>query len=662
MQSNVPQVNDYILLPQGTMPAPSDGILYARIVEEVFLASDSRFNMSSRKKKAGWRISIYMNPITELEVPKSLVITTVLSSVLALELTRRPRELLGIHVAKGLADTVGDTYINYGQVVDLGPENEDHSAPRGYLVTFRPLADGTELEDRIFTEEETTDNEVTLEQYVLGLGVGKILDDPEQVAARYGDTLATFDVESRYTSWIKNFNAIVIAPPTCIVLDKYLRPTELDVDNILKRYTGLAKVVSEAMGRGMAMPVLDRALGDEFEAFSVEHQPSEVNELEVKLADLGINGITPVKTPMRARNGIRQAMRQTAAHAAAARGGNNVEESILSPSSTFDPSTLKHQQVANKLAYVPTEVQMHKHSVTFRSGVYGKSNTRIEHMGGVEIVFEVETQLATSRAMAQVRAVCIMQGAIHLVPFTVWESADAVAFTFEENAWEPIKWTKSPELVLKHIDDLDHFWRLYNQMQLAAGRYYVESYGRVLEHVRQNVQAGLMQFGAKEQFDKLTYTNRVASLQCVIKYMRAVMAKFMNQVLLPQAAVTATRWIAGETTQGELFFGLVASRWRTIQLEDVRNAASRSTDPPKHVNKRADDKGDVKSSSDKNNSLGPLRAMIPTENGLNICLVDYTVRGCRSKKCTYSPRTPSSPALDPKLQKWLEKNHGRYKE
>ena len=220
------------------------------------------------------------------------------------------------------------------------------------------------------------------------------------------------------------------------------------------------------MGRGGAVPKIGRTLSNEFEQFNIDNQLDASGGGDKTANEIFNSGLVtlPSEDPMEARNNIRQAIRQTTVPTAVVRGSQVSPTQMPDPTSSFDPSTLKHQQVANKLAYVPTEPQKHKHSVTCRTGVYGKSSTRVEHMGGIEIVFEVETQLATSRAMAQVRAICIMQGAIHLVPFPIWESSDAIAFHFEENSWEPIKWTKSPEVKTSPVAELDHFWRLYNQM------------------------------------------------------------------------------------------------------------------------------------------------------------------------------------------------------
>lgn len=656
----MPLVNDYVLLPQGTLPAPNDGIRYGRIIEEVFLAPSGRFNASARKSKAGWKITIYLEPPIVMEVPKSYVISTVGSTVLSLELVERPRELVGIFVAKGMTAAGGEVYINYGQVNDLGPEKDDPVESRGYSVKFRPLPDGGKLEDQIFSEAEITDSEVTFEQYILGLGVGVAIANPEYTAARFAEQLITFNKKSYHSSWVKKFKSVSIAPTTCCVLDKWLRPVEVDVDTVLAGYTGLEEVIDQAMGRGVKAPEILRSLGNEFEAFCISNE-SVAGPPEVKVGVPG--GPHPTTPPMQARNAVRQAVRQTTTQVAAAGGPASV---VPMPDATYDPSSLKHQQVANKLAYVPTESQMHKHSVTFRSGVYGKSSTRVEHMAGVEIVFEEEVQLATTRAMAQIRSICVMQGSIHLVPLLVWESCDAVAFKFEENAWEPIKWTKSPEVVLTPVDDYDHFWRLYNQMQLAAARYYVEGYGRVLEHVKQNLMAGLLQFGGKEQFDSLRRENRITTLQCAVNYMRSLVGKYLNEILLQCSTIPVIQWLTMETTQSPMFYGLVSRRWQTIHLQDVRSAmaSASTTAAPSRPKASVGGRGqpDEERTPVEKNPLAALKQYIPMgANGSRVCLVDFTNKGCRNKDCIYSPRTPAMGQLDVRLQRWLERNHGSYK-
>lgn len=670
----MPSPGEYVLLPQGTMTAPNHGILYAQIVEGVTMAATNPLNVSTRKRKKAWKLMAYVDPPTELEVPKHLVIGSIPSATLSEELETKPREFLGTFVAKQMADNSGQGFPNYGQVVDIIAPTGDKTE-WGFLVTFRPLHDGNEIDDHVFTEEEISSHDVTIQQYALGLGMGEVFTDPEGQALRFADSLESFPKTASLSSYRKSFMSVVIAPPTCIILNARLDPMEIDLDLVLSGYTGL---------KGLIVPnePFKRSLTQEFSDFQIGSSPTGVTEIKPVVPSVPNPGVTfdtgvpttPIPGPaasflgtaslpivmdsnnaiptMQSRNSVRQLMRQTATNAQAQM------MPIQASQAAFDPSTFKQQHMANKLAYVPTEPQMHKHSVTFRSGVYGKSTTRVEHMAGIEIVFERELQFAASRANAIIRSKCIMGGAAYTAPMQVWESSEIDSFLFEEIHGD-IQWSKAPDVVLVAIDDLDKFWRLYNQMQLAAGRYYVDEYSRVLEHVKQNLKAGFLNDGGTTAFDGLHKENRVTILQCAIKYMRAVMGKYMNEMLLPCSQVPLVQWLSLEGMQSELYTGQIVSRWRSVQMLDMRKQmANRSPG----VQKDKEAKVDNHPKRGGPNSLSQeLRDTIPKVDGINACLVSFTNKGCNNAMCTYKKRTPAMGQLNPAVQEWLISTHGSYK-
>lgn len=657
-------LGDYILLPKGTMESPNDGIIYGQIMEAAKLESKNPFNRSGKKRKTGWSVTIYVDPQTTLVVPKHVVITTTASEILEDELESRPRELLGGYVVKGLQDTNGDTFVNYGQIDDVVEATDD--APSQFMVKFRPLADGTELMPQAFPESELTGCDVTIEQYVLGLGMGKNYDDPEATALRYADELEDFGTNASLASWTREFGSVVIAPTTTVVLNNRLERQELDVERLLQRFKGLQGLIGSS---DMDVPQVERTLRNDFASFSIDSSPGLIETKPTSQppaaaqppsmfgnVPVGMEGV--VSTPpsnvvsMQSRNNVRQMMRQTGPPAQAPQ----VAVQGTGPSA-YDPATFKQQHMANKMAFVPTEPQMHKHAVTFKSGVYGKSTTKLEHMGGIEVVFEIESQLAPSRAMAQIRTLCLMTGAAHTAPMQVWESADAMSFLYEES-YDGIKWTKTPEVQLVPVDDLEHFWRLYNQFQLAVNRYYVDDYRRVLEHVKQNLIAGFLQYGGNEQFASLTKENRITTLQCAVKYMRAVVGKFMNEVLLPQVSIPVVQWLGPENVQSALFFGQVSSKWQTIQLRDLR---SQTIFRPQIVKKEPGAPALDPQKPKKNTLSKALAAKIPKSGGVNLCLMSYTNRGCKNKDCQYVNKKAGDPELDLGLQKWLIDTAGSYK-
>ena len=85
---------------------------------------------------------------------------------------------------------------------------------------------------------------------------------------------------------------------------------------------------------------------------------------------------------------------------------------------------------------------------------------------------------------------------------TKHSNSDFNAFSFADS-WAQIKWSKTPTLDLKEVDNLDEFWRLWNEMELAATRYYVDPYCRVMSQIKRNLTAGFTQFGGREQFEAL---------------------------------------------------------------------------------------------------------------------------------------------------------------
>ena len=678
----MPVPGDYVLLPQFTMAAPNDGILYAQIDVSVPLVSTNPYNVSGKKGKIGWKLTVLMDPPTTIIVPRHLVITSVDTELLAEELEFKPREYIGLFIVKGLVDKNDKTYINYGQIIDFTPATD--TEPSGFLVTFRPTSDGLELMDQTFTEEGIAGREVTIQQFALGLGMGQTFKEPEETALRFADQLESFGRGSTLSSFLKTFKSVVIVEPTCIILDGRLEAKEIDTDRVLTGFVNLYGMI-HAPSTVQSSTVVGRSLTQEFDAFNIDNHLEKEN-VEVKPTASGISFgspevaatpqnparsilvSTPAKVaPMEARNSVRQMMRQTSTNI-----GQPAQVQFVSnppamvPAVTFDPSTFKQQHMASKLAYVPTEPQMHRHSVTFRSGVYGKSSTKMEHMGGIEVVFEVEVQYATTRDNAQIRTYCIMVGDGHKAPMQLWESCDSEAFNFEES-YRDLKWSKLPEVDLKPVDDMDVFWRLYNQFQLAASRYYVDGYCRVLEHIKQNLIAGILQYGGKEQFESLSRNNRITFLQSAIKYMRAVVGKYMNELLLPvpQPTTPIMQWISGEGIMSSLYQGLVSSKWQAIQMRDIRMSAIDRQRGGVDRQRGGVVEEVIAVVPGINQSPNPLskelKATIPKVDGINACLVSFTNRGCNNPKCTYKKRTPEMGQLHPGVQKWLKDVHGSYK-
>ena len=671
----MPVPGDYVLLPQYTMAAPNDGILYAQIIVSVPLVSTNPYNVSGKKGKIGWKLTVYMDPPSTITVPRHLVITSVDTELLAQELDFKPREYVGLFVVKALLDQDGKEYINYGQIIDFIPATE--TEPAGFIVTFRPTSNGLELLDQTFTEEGVAGREVTIQQFALGLGMGQTFKEPEETALRFADLLETFGRDSPLSSFLKTFKSVVIVEPTCIILDQRLEAKEIDTDRVLSGYVHLYGMI-HAPSTTKPSVAIGRSLTQEFDAFNIDTQ-SEKENMGNKSATLGMSmaafgtvaspneviysdkDVTPLKAaPMEARNSVRQMMRQTAidvGHTAKVQFVHNPP--LVEPPASFDPSTYKQQHLASKMAYVPTEPQMHRHSVTFRSGVYGKSSTKMEHMGGIEVIFEVEVQYATTRDNAQIRTYCIMVGDGHKAPMQLWESCDSEAFNFEES-YRDLKWSKLPEIDLKPVDNMDIFWRLYNQFQLAASRYYVDGYCRVLEHIKQNLIAGILQYGGKEQFESLSRNNRITFLQSAIKYMRAVVGKYMNEMLLPtpQPTTPLSHWISGEGLMSNLYQGLISSKWQAIQMRDIRM----STIERLRGGVVEEASTTVSAKHQPSNQLSKeLKATIPKVDGVNACLVSFTNRGCKNKMCTYKNRTPEMGQLHPDVQQWLRDNHGSYK-
>ena len=671
-----------MLLPIDTLTSPDNGIIYAEIIQRVTLASNNPFNASGRKRKPGWKVKTLTEPPQIVEYPRNYVISSVPPSVLLTELKWKPREMLGLFVAQGLQGEDGETYINYGQVSDIIAEDD---GTYKYMVSFRPLGDGQRLLPLPFTETDIAENEVSLHQCAMGLGMGHIFPNPLEVAARFAEILSHFPLHSSLSSWIKTFSTVKIAPAGCMVLDKWLQPQILDIEAVLIQFTGLSELI-QSNNEALPVPLGDRNLSVAFDAVTIDTSP-RLGATYPGFTTPGRNSSAPGTVPaipdMYSRNFIRQVARGSASNPVTAVSAPTTSIPSVPPTTVsqtaametnvpytgytamYDPSTVKHQALANKMAYVPTNGQLHKHQVTFKEGVYGKSHTKVEAMRGIEIVYDVENQFARCQDDAQCRVTCIYNGDMHLVPLYAWRDANTGLEQYEEN-WTPIKWTKCPELIVDVIEDLDHFWRLFNQFELAAARYYIGDYCGVIAHVKRNLQAGLLQFGGKIQFDLLQQQNRVGFVQCAMRYVRAVISKFILEVLLPHSNVALIDWLSKEGVQGELFFSLVSTKWQTIQLRDMRsspyggrigNGITGQDSPAPTGNKGGP-------TNPRNQSPNPMTAAmkrgIPTVNGVGVCVMSYTNRGCNRPTCTFHMRGPGSPALKPDMQAWLIACHGSY--
>jgi hypothetical protein len=689
--SNDIGIDSFVLLPAGTMPVPDHGVLYAQIKEAKNMTkTNTRFNTSVKKKKLGWMVDVHMDSgIESILVSKSYPLPGYKSDELRGEMDSRPKQFLGQFMAAGLSDADGNEYINYAQVI-----NTKLTEDGGVLceVKFRALPNGSSQANRTYTGEQVGDNEVTKLQYILGLGMGVPGNFPENRASQYEEKVQTMPVTATLANWKKTFGTIVMVNGQTPILNDRLIPMEPDFTRELEPWMGLHILMED----------------DEDEFHEVYKSP--VRSLGRSFASMGTNDLSAIghdleNHELQRRNTARQAARGVteveppapAATADARPGAWNGHPQPTGtgtrPSVTFaevnkpatqpwttnpsgetkpalrmepdpEPTTLKHQQLANKLAYIPTDSQLAKHIVTFRVGAYGKSSTKREAMAGIEIVFELENQMAVTRGEAQVRALCIMQGDLHLMPLGGWRDAASVAFMFEDS-WEPIKWTKAPVLDLPDVTSLDEFWRLFYAMEEAVARYYVHAYGRVLGQLRLNILAAIRQMGGLGAFDQLAQPNRVAAIQCAIKYIRIVLSKFVMEILSTRQTDNVVTWIEQEAKQGLVYQTQLAARWSALQLRDINEKVTTPREiPVKGKGAPAPTPPSPGSPLDKEKlRLTPaLLALIPKHEGINVCLMSYTTRGCKktAEICSWHHRGPGSPDLPAALQKWSRAAHGSY--
>ena len=640
------------------------------------LSTSNPLNYSASKRKPGYKVKVFVDPPQFMEVPKAQVIFSVASDVLEREINDRPREFLGAFVVKALTDDDDLQYPNYGQVTGFTPamtNGDGNDTPIMYIVHFRPLPNGTLLADKQFSEIEVCDSDVTIEQYTLGLGMGFPSNDPETDAMRYGDILgAGFNPKSKESSWIKTFKAVVLPSQPIQIISRFLQPVELDVERILGPYVGLEAMVARAqkvIHDAVTEVHVDRSLSNDFDHFNISESPA--GDLKVAVIN-PLDLVTPTRHPvedipsMASRNENRRMQRvpPPIPSAVPAESKSTNDDSGFLPS--YDNNALKNQLVSNSMAYRLSEAQLHRHVVTFKSGAYGKSSSAKEACEGIELLYESELLYAANGDEAQVRSTCTMGGHLHNIPFPAWRSCDFDAFSYEDQ-WAPRKWSKMPEVDLPDVDDFDYFWRLWNEMELAAERYYVPDYVRVLNHVKRNVTAGFMQFGGRAQFEVLAQRNRVAMLHCVLKYMRNIMQKFLTEILIPQSPMDVVTWLVPESIHGGLFSAQVSGRWQALQMRDMRAATpptptirrSSPTIPPAgKPNAPTVDESEKK----RNRLTKAMRAMIPPcPQGGGMCLMSYTNRGCHKDDCPWVNWYAGCPPLNVQLQNWLKEVQGSYK-
>ena len=165
------KVGDIVLLPKGSSALPYNGILYAEILGPCTLKNNNQFNASVSKRRPGWEVQVFTNDdalTLILEIPKTYPLIQYCSTELGVEIDLRPKEFLGMFVGRGLEDEHGVTFINYGQVNSVTIRDGISYC----MVVFRKLPDGSILSNMEFPGDELMEFEVTLLQFVMGLGVG----------------------------------------------------------------------------------------------------------------------------------------------------------------------------------------------------------------------------------------------------------------------------------------------------------------------------------------------------------------------------------------------------------------------------------------------------------------------------------------------------------
>ena len=663
----MPVAGTTVLLPANTLPAPHDGILYAEIIQPILMTATNPYNVSQRKGKPGWEVITLTDPPHTIRVPKAQIITSVSSEVLATELDDRPHEKMGLYVTCPLSDDDGKSYINYGQIVHY--EWDEETFEYIYIVKFRPLANGGLLNDKTYSDDDIISSEVPIQHYVLGLGMGVPFDDPHKEALRFSDLVTQFPKKSSLTSWTRTFKSVNLPTTTIVVLDQYLKSTELDVERILIGYTGIGNDVSasqEPLNLASVQPV-DRALNNAFDQFSIggsEKGNEQSSVFPPNNTETPDHPITTSIPTMDTRNEQRRVNRETnitASYALTPPASAQATAPSTNFIQAFDTASLKNQLLTNSMAYRLTESQFHRHSVTFKEGVYGKSRTQKEASEGIERVFESEMEFAVNPEEGQVRSMCIMSGNLHNSSFPAWRNIDFDAFAFSDS-WAQTKWSKTPILDLPDVDNLDLFWRLWIEMELAATRYYQDSYCDVMRQIKRNLTSGFTQFGGRDQFEALSHPNRVSVIHCAIKYYRAVLQKFLTQILIPGSKRSVVEWLSHEGVQDHLFYSHVTQRLQAIQFRELRaskpsfvkHQPSPSPTPPSK-NPPGGDRG-------KNKLTVAMRAMIPKgPNGIGMCIMSFTNRGCKKADCPWVERFEGGPGLNTQLQDWLKEVQGSYR-
>lgn len=640
---------DYVLLPIGTHSAPYDGIVYAEVLAKCRLDSTNRFNISVRKRRVGWTVRLILDDeddIEELDVPKSYPLTQYPSASLAKELKIRPKSYLGMYVGKALRGDDDAEYLNYGQVISV-ELNEEESSVVHCTVQFRDQSDGSQLIDVIYPGHELDEYQVTQLHYVLGLGVGQPFLNAESRVPEFSQALEFMSQSTSHATFIKKFHTIVVARPDQEILDAYLETREINLNTLLDEWVGLQGYLPAFT------PAPVRPVGiDLSSTFEKSCAFGNVPMTPATPANVIIPG-QPAPSPMdplHANNLRRQEQRAPLPVVLPAVG------------TKIDAVLGSHHAPVSKHAFIPTDAQLAKHMLTFKEGTYGTSKSRLEAMNGIEVVYMQENLVSVNQKQALVRSYCIMVGELQNTPLHCWADASMLAFNYEE-AYEPIKWTKLPVLEPKGVNDIDEFWVLYQSMQDAAHRYYVDSYSYVLTKIRTNLTIGLSTVGGREGFVALQASTRKTIIAVMVAYMRMILNRFIMECLPHGDSVDPIQWANREASSDAPFFQQhIRANLTTLMVRDMSIGPSLKN---RKQRRELDEKPDGEEVEEKNWSHRPpadILKLIPKQDGKNMCLLTYTSKGCKKtpEECAYTHQKENSPGMRPAVQAWIKSNYGSY--
>lgn len=651
-------IGDYVLLPKGSYTAPDDGILYAVIKDYCQLDQLNKFNSSIRKRKTGLTVRIFTDDNTEeitLDIPKTYPLIQFSTTELEGELELQPKRFLGTFVAKALVDHTGALFLNYGQVIKA-------VVRRGIVwctVKFRKHSNGDQLTNLEFAGEDLIELEVTLMQYVLGLGMEVPFLDAEARVPQFRGILENMQREDEHSVWIKEFRNIVPAASDQVITDGFLESREVNMPEIIGDWDALARYLP-----GVAKPATATIVKDLSGTFKTDSEG--FGEC------ISGDPVTPnqaVSHPLRAQNMRRQEVRGTIPSHPPVLPPNFNLGLPTGPQIAMEPTSVWPEQahdgygaamnpsgIYSKHGYYPSTAQLQKHVITFRNGAYGKSTSREEASAGIEAVLVQELMHAVKQDEAYIRAFCIMMGELMRVPFWCWRNPSLMASNYEER-YMPVKWTKLPELTTIDVTEMDNFWELFYSMEAAAERYYVQNYCALLARIRVNIIEGFKVVGGRPGFNSMRLGVRKTIIQVLVAYMRLVVNRFVMEVLQLNGDVPS--WMAREATMhSDVFTQHVRSRLTALQLNELTMVRLSSTPTPYSGGNTPKGASDGKEWSSK--MTPEMRATIPRHHGKNMCLLSYTPQGCKKANCAYTHKAPGAPTCPGPLQEWIGKTYGAY--